>query len=178
MSAEETVFVSETCIGEVCWCGEPAVRKVGEEFAYDEPNPQRHNLTRYICAHHYAELMGPLGAKHVGLPPPTPTEAAALWGCADGNGVDPRLIFRDRATAEQVAAGLGLTVQPLYTHPAPIKPSGDTGELRERVARIVDPSAFLFSRDELDAKVRHHPHDAAYAIADAILSLIQSERAG
>ena len=60
-------------------------------------------------------------------------EAVALWGCADGNGVDPRLIFRDRATAEQVAAGLGLTVQPLYTHPAPIKPSGDTGELRERV---------------------------------------------
>lgn len=64
------------------------------------------------------------------------------------------------------------------THPAPIKPSADTEELRERVARIVDPSAFLFSRDELDAKVRHHPHDAAYAIADAILSLIQSERAG
>ena len=65
-------------------------------------------------------------------------EDVTLWGCADGNGVDPRLIFRDRATAEQVAAGLGLTVQPLYTHPAPIKPSGDTEELRERVAEAKD----------------------------------------
>ena len=79
---------------------------------------------------------------------------------------------------EDMSDWTNLTVQPLYTHPTPIKPSADTGELRERVARIVDPSAFLFSRDELDAKVRHHPHDAAYAIADAILSLIQSERAG
>lgn len=171
MSAEETVFVSETCIGEVCWCGEPAVRKVGEEFAYDEPNPQRHNLTRYICAHHYAELMGPLGAKHVGLPPPTPTEAAALWGCADGNGVDPRLIFRDRATAEQVAAGLGLTVQPLYTHPAPIKPSGDTGELRERVLAQLD-RAWLAGNA---ARWSCWERDEA---ADAILDLIQSERVG
>ena len=69
-------------------------------------------------------------------------------------------------------------------HPAiraaahPPQPDALPGDLRERVARIIDPSAFLFSRDELDAKVRHHPHDAAYAIADAILSLIQSERGG
>lgn len=71
-----------------------------------------------------------------------------------------------------------VSVPPPSAHPAPIKPSNDTGELRDRVARIIDPSAFLFSRDELDAKVRHHPHDAAYALADAILDLIQSERAG
>jgi hypothetical protein len=62
-------FVSETCEGEICWCGKPAVRKVGEEFAYDEPNPERHNLTRYICAYHFAELMGPAGARSVGIAP-------------------------------------------------------------------------------------------------------------
>ena len=62
------------------------------------------------------------------------------------------------------------------THPP--QPDALPGDLRERVARLIDPSAFLFSRDELDAKVRHHPHDAAYALADAILSLIQSERGG
>ena len=70
--APEGVFVSETCEGEVCWCGKPAVRKVGEEFAYDEPNPNRHNLTRYICAHHFAELMGPAGARSVGIAPVVP----------------------------------------------------------------------------------------------------------
>lgn len=68
----EAVFVSETCEGEVCWCGKPAVRKVGEEFADDEPNPNRHNLTRYICAHHFAELMGPAGARSVGIAPVVP----------------------------------------------------------------------------------------------------------
>jgi hypothetical protein len=70
--APEGVFVSETCEGEVCWCGKPAVRKVGEEFADDEPNPNRHNLTRYICAHHFAELMGPAGARSVGIAPVVP----------------------------------------------------------------------------------------------------------
>ena len=44
-------------------------------------------------------------------------EPVEFWGCADGNGIDPRLVFADRADAANVAAGLGLTVQPLYTHP-------------------------------------------------------------
>ena len=66
-------------------------------------------------------------------------------------------------------------------HPAPIKPSADTGELRERVARIVDPAGFddrwdvpgLRHEASLDERV-----DEALAKADAILDLIQSERAG
>jgi hypothetical protein len=29
--------------------------------------PARHNLTCYICGPHYAQLMGPLGAKQVGM---------------------------------------------------------------------------------------------------------------
>jgi hypothetical protein len=59
-------FVSITCEGERCHCGAPAVRKVGEEIPIDDPMPYRHNLTAYVCAAHYAELMGPLGAEHVG----------------------------------------------------------------------------------------------------------------
>jgi hypothetical protein len=51
-------FVSETCVGERCHCGEPAVRKVGEEIPHDDPNPARHNLTAYVCARHYVELFG------------------------------------------------------------------------------------------------------------------------
>jgi hypothetical protein len=72
-------------------------------------------------------------------------------------------------------------VQSLYTHPAPIKPSADTEELQERVARIVDPAGFddrwdvpgLRHEASLDERV-----DEALAKADAILDLIQSERAG
>jgi hypothetical protein len=60
-------MVSAACHGEICWCGAPAVKKVGEEILFDDPNPARHNLTRYICGPHYAQLMGPLGAKQVGV---------------------------------------------------------------------------------------------------------------
>ena len=64
---------------------------------------------------------------------------------------------------------------------APIKPSADTGELRERVALIVDPAGF---DDRWDVPgLRHETSlderaDDALAKADAILDLIQSERAG
>ena len=59
-------------------------------------------------------------------------------------------------------------------HPAPIKPSGDTGELRERVAATC--------RKLLCDEFGLHPDEAADlsagVFADAILDLIQSERAG
>jgi hypothetical protein len=63
-------MVSAACQGERCWCGASAAKKVGEEIMFDDPIPHRHNLTAYICARHYAELMGPLGAKQVGLSAP------------------------------------------------------------------------------------------------------------
>lgn len=62
------VFVSATCEGELCRCGRAAVRKVGEEIPCDDPRPRRHNLTAYVCAEHYAEIMGPVGAEQVGMP--------------------------------------------------------------------------------------------------------------
>lgn len=43
-----------------------------------------------------------------------PMGEATLYGCADGNGIDPRLVFRGRDEAEALAADLGMTVQPLY----------------------------------------------------------------
>ena len=62
--------------------------------------------------------------------------------------------------------------------PAPIKPSADTGELRERVAKIVDPAGFddrwdvpgLRHEASLDERV-----DEALAKADAILDLIRKD---
>ena len=71
-------MVSAACIGETCWCGQPAAKKVGEEILFDDPQPNRHNLTRYICAQHYAQLMGPLGAKQVGVEPIAATEIEHL----------------------------------------------------------------------------------------------------
>lgn len=61
------MFVSTTCEGEQCWCGKPAARKVGEEIPFNDPNKMRHNLTSYICAFHFAQLMGPVGASHVNV---------------------------------------------------------------------------------------------------------------
>jgi hypothetical protein len=66
--------------------------------------------------------------------------------------------------------------------PAPIKPSADTGELRERVAEL----AWRFRGNERlggpwypSAKPTDSPAMSdCFGFADAILDLIQSERAG
>jgi hypothetical protein len=42
-------FVSKTCEGEHCPCGKPATHKIAEEIAFDDPTPDRHPLTMYIC---------------------------------------------------------------------------------------------------------------------------------
>jgi len=63
------IMPSMCCVGEKCWCGAPASKKVGEEILPDDPEPHRHNLTSYVCAYHYAQLMGPMGAVQVGIAP-------------------------------------------------------------------------------------------------------------
>jgi len=57
---------------------------------------------------------------------PAPEGEASLWGCADGNGIDPWLVFRDRPTAEQVAADMNMVVRPLYASPVVPVGSDDT----------------------------------------------------
>jgi hypothetical protein len=52
-------FVSVSCKGTQCFCGKPATHKVGEEILHDDPNPNRHNLTAYVCCEHFRQLMGP-----------------------------------------------------------------------------------------------------------------------
>ena len=55
-------FVSQSCKGEHCGfegCGEPAEHKVEETIFADDPLPQRHPLTAYLCQRHFAALMGP-----------------------------------------------------------------------------------------------------------------------
>jgi len=63
---------------------------------------------------------------------PAPEGEASLWGCADGNGIDPWLVFRDRPTAEQVAADMNMVVRPLYA--SPVVPVGVS---REEIARAL-----------------------------------------
>jgi hypothetical protein len=54
-------FVSATCRGEHCsMCKEPATHKVGEEIAHDDPNPNRHNLTAYVCCRDFIRIFGPV----------------------------------------------------------------------------------------------------------------------
>lgn len=64
-----TGWRSSTCKGEVCSiCGAPAAAKVGEEIAYDDPMPTRHNLTAYVCSWHFIKLMGPAAERIVDRP--------------------------------------------------------------------------------------------------------------
>lgn len=54
-------WVSETCEGELCFCGVPATRKVAEEFPYDHPQKYSHGLTSYVCFWHFDMIMTPRG---------------------------------------------------------------------------------------------------------------------
>jgi hypothetical protein len=47
--------------GEKCRCGDDAIAKVGEEILHDDPFPNRHNLTAYVCEKHFRELFGDFG---------------------------------------------------------------------------------------------------------------------
>jgi hypothetical protein len=55
----DEVFISRCCGGETCYCGKPAEHKVEETIFYDEPMPNRHPLTSYICHSCFVTLMGP-----------------------------------------------------------------------------------------------------------------------
>lgn len=53
------MFVSACCQGERCRaCGNPAEHKVEETIFSDDPVPNRHPLTAYICHRHFREIMG------------------------------------------------------------------------------------------------------------------------
>lgn len=66
-----SIYIPASCEGEVCFCGKPAIRKLGEEIFSDDPIPNRHNLTSYVCGEHFAMVLGPVAAKSVGVEPQT-----------------------------------------------------------------------------------------------------------
>ena len=95
----------------------------------------------------------------------TPLHAEpVLWGCADGNGIDPRLVFRDKNDADHVAAVADMAVQPLYAAaPTPTSlqktqtSAPDPDEMREAIEQEVGVAVYerietLIGRDsaELD----------------------------
>lgn len=60
MPTKSPHFVSASCQGRKCdICGLPSAHKVGEEIPHDDPFPNRHNLTAYVCCAHFIEIMGP-----------------------------------------------------------------------------------------------------------------------
>lgn len=73
-----------------------------------------------------------------------------------------RRIDRNSEMVKQLAA--------LAHPPTSYEPEG----LREKVARIIDPIAFLFSPAELGVKDYHHPARIALGKADQILQALQS----
>jgi hypothetical protein len=66
MSDKPVPWRSVSCEGERCSvCGEPASAKVGEEIMSDDPFQHRHNLTAYLCAGHFTQIMGQGGVEWV-----------------------------------------------------------------------------------------------------------------
>lgn len=53
------MFVSKYCKGEKCFCGNYAEHKIEEKVFDDDPLPDRHELTSYVCHRHFRMLMGP-----------------------------------------------------------------------------------------------------------------------
>lgn len=53
-----TIFVSKSCEGENCFCGEPSEHKVCEHIFWDDPQPNRQPLTCYVCHEHFKQIMG------------------------------------------------------------------------------------------------------------------------
>lgn len=56
---ENPHFVSGSCQGVRCACGQDATHKVGEEIAHDDPSQgYRHNLTAYVCCQCFVNIVG------------------------------------------------------------------------------------------------------------------------
>lgn len=55
--------ISGYCQGEKCFCGNDACHKVGEEIFDDDPSPNRHNLTSYVCCEHFQMIFGQFAVK-------------------------------------------------------------------------------------------------------------------
>ena len=56
--ADERHFVSGSCKGERCVCGEDATHKVGEEIPRSDPFQIRHNFTQYVCCQCFVNIVG------------------------------------------------------------------------------------------------------------------------
>lgn len=54
---------SACCEGERCFCGAEADRKLEETIFRDDPLPNRHPFTAYVCAEHFSQIMGPVAAR-------------------------------------------------------------------------------------------------------------------
>jgi hypothetical protein len=50
-------FVSKYCKGEKCFCGKVATHKIEETVFDDDPLPNRHELTSYVCDGHFNLVM-------------------------------------------------------------------------------------------------------------------------
>ena len=113
-----------------------------------------------------------------GNTPPAPMEAVAWrFRTADRTFGQPGPWAYGGEPIEGASPGY-YEIEPLYTHLP--QPDALPGDLREKVARIVDPDAFDIPVEpddapefRLDGPMRR---GEAKAKADAILSLIQSER--
>jgi hypothetical protein len=133
---------------------------------------------------------------------PAPEGAAVAWGCFDANGLDDKLVYRDRWRAEDAAFAFtpSLTVKPLYASPVVPKTADEMiataiawlnsddptswGDFEKRLNAVVSDEAAPVvpvgvSVDALAQEIRrvdgHHTLGAG-ALAEALLPFIEALR--
>lgn len=86
-------FVSQCCIGEKCPCGKDATKKIQEVILSDDPHPERHGYSQYVCSEHFDLFLRPyLKKDQPAEQPAIPTwfidwaksEADRIWQACEG----------------------------------------------------------------------------------------------
>jgi hypothetical protein len=107
-----------------------------------------------------------------------PEGEASLWGCADGNGIDPRLVFRDRPAAEQVAADMNMVVQPLYASPVVPVGSGEADKLAGEIRYQVECSSANLIKSGADKQMVEICLSHFNDLADRVAALRPTDTGG
>lgn len=185
---------SASCEGETCTlCGKPAAMKVGEEIMHDDPLPNRHNYTAYVCLECGNRILCPslfravspsdpgemtsnvgwptdhLLAERVSpseAPAPTPNESRVKAIQERLAKATPGEWYVDGSSADDILVRYGV--------PNDEDDAEDDPNLGQVVANFVDPSFDIAAANaDLTANA---PADLAYLLSQLSVAVAEGER--